>query len=115
MPIMNAMSEIVHPTQALADLATLKEHFGHLEGLHVLYIGDGDNTTASLALAFGCLPGMRLTIVTPEGYGVAQDVLSLAQEYCRESGSTVEQRHRMDDLPQGVDTVYTTRWLTMGV
>lgn len=115
MPIINAMSEVEHPTQVLADLATLKEHFGHLEGLHVLYIGDGDNTTASLALAFGRLSGMRLTIVTPEGYGVAQDVLALAQEYCRESGSTVEQHHRMDDLPQRVDTVYTTRWLTMGV
>lgn len=115
MPIINAMSEIEHPTQAVTDLAALQEHFGQLQGLHVLYIGDGDNTTASLALAFGMLPGMHLTIVTPEGYGVAQDLLDTAQEYCRESGSTVEQHHRMDALPQGVDAVYTTRWLTMGV
>ena len=115
MPIINAMSDVEHPTQAVTDLAALQEHFGTLQGLHVLYIGDGDNTTASLALAFGMLPGMRLTIVTPEGYGLPQDLLDQAAAYCRESGSTVEQHHRMDDLPQGVDVVYTTRWLTMGV
>ena len=115
MSIVNAMADSEHPTQALADLAALQEHFGRLEGLHVLYLGEGNNTSTALALAFGRLPGMRLTLVTPEGYGVAQDVLELAQGYCRESGSIVEEHHRMDALPKGVDAVYTARWLTMGV
>ncbi|HEY0781823.1 MAG TPA: ornithine carbamoyltransferase, partial [Thermoanaerobaculia bacterium] len=115
MPIVNAMSEAEHPTQAVTDLAALQEHFGRLEGLHMLFIGEGNNTAASLALAFARIPGMHLTLVTPEGYGVARDVLEMAQEDCRKSGSTVEEHHRMDALPKGVDAVYTTRWLTMGV
>jgi ornithine carbamoyltransferase len=115
MSIINAMSDNEHPTQALADLVALKEAFGHLEGLHVLYIGEGNNTTCALALAFGMLPGMRLTIVTPEGYGVPAEVIAQARGFATHSGSSIEQHHAMEALPQGVDVVYTTRWLTMGV
>jgi ornithine carbamoyltransferase len=115
MSIVNAMSDNEHPTQALADLVALKEAFGRLEGLHVLYIGEGNNTTAALALAFGMLPGMRLTIVTPEGYGIPSEVIDQANGFAAHSGSSIEQHHAMDALPRGVDVVYTTRWLTMGV
>ena len=113
MPIINAMSDNEHPTQALADLVAMKEHFGRLEGLDVLYIGEGNNTTTAQALAFGMLPGMRLTIVTPEGYGIPQEVIDRARAYG--GGSTIEQHHDMNALPTGVDVVYSTRWLTMGV
>lgn len=115
LPIVNAMSDNEHPTQALADLVAMKEAFGHLEGLHVLYIGEGNNTTTALALAFGLLPRMRLTIVTPEGYGIPQEVLAQAGGFAARSGSAIEQHHDMARLPQGVDVVYSTRWLTMGV
>lgn len=115
MSIVNAMSDNEHPTQAIADLVALKEAFGHLEDLHVLYIGEGNNTTAALALAFGLLPRMRLTIVTPEGYGVAPEIIDQARGFAAHSGSTIEQHHAMEALPQGVDVVYSTRWLTMGV
>lgn len=115
MSIINAMSDNEHPTQAIADLVALKEAFGRLEGLHVLYIGEGNNTTAALALAFGMLPGMRLTIITPEGYGVPADIIDQARGFAVHTGSSIEQHHAMDAIPQGVDVVYTTRWLTMGV
>src|SRR5918996_1680288 len=121
MSIVNAMSDNEHPTQALADLVTLHEAFGRLEDLHVLYIGEGNNTTSALAFAFGLLPRMRLTIVTPEGYGLSREVLDQARGLAERSGSigsnisTIEQHHDMDALPQGVDAVYSTRWLTMGV
>jgi ornithine carbamoyltransferase len=117
MSIVNAMSDNEHPTQAVADLVALKEAFGHLEDLHVLYIGEGNNTTTALALAFGLLPRMRLTIVTPAGYGIPQEVIEQARGFAARTGggSTIEQHHDMDALPQGVDVVYTTRWLTMGV
>jgi len=115
MSIVNAMSDNEHPTQAIADLVALKEAFGHLEGLHVLYIGEGNNTTSALALAFGMLPGMRLTIVTPEGYGIPPEIIDQARGFAVHTGSSIEQHHAMDALPQGVHVVYSTRWLTMGV
>jgi ornithine carbamoyltransferase len=115
MSIVNAMSDNEHPTQALTDLVTLKEKFGRLEDLHMLYIGEGNNTVTALALAFGMLPRMRLTIVTPEGYGIPQDIYEQARGLAAATGSQIEQRHSLEDLPQGVDAVYSTRWLTMGV
>jgi ornithine carbamoyltransferase len=115
MAIINAMSDGEHPTQAIADLSTLKETFGHLDDLHVLYLGEGNNTAASLALAIGLTPGMRLTIVTPEGYGLPNAVLETAQGLARQNGASIEQHHDAEQLPVGVDAVYTSRWQTMGV
>jgi ornithine carbamoyltransferase len=115
MSIVNAMSNNEHPTQADADLVALQEAFGRLKDLHLLYIGEGNNTTTALALAFGLLPRMHLTIVTPEGYGIPQEVIDQARGFAAGSGSIIEQHHDMEALPQGPDVVYSTRWLTMGV
>jgi ornithine carbamoyltransferase len=116
MSIVNAMSDNEHPTQAVADLAILKERFGRLDGLHVLYIGEGNNTTSALALATAMTPGLRLTIVTPEGYGMPQEFLASLRPIAQTNGGAdrITQHFSMDDLPQA-DAVYTTRWLTMGV
>lgn len=114
MAVINAMSENEHPTQAIADLVTIKENFGHLH-VHVLYLGEGNNSAAALALAVSMTPGMRLTLVTPEGYGVPAHVLETASRLALQHGASIEQHHRIDDLPKGVDVVYTTRWQTMGV
>lgn len=115
MAVVNAMSENEHPTQAITDLITLKEAFGHLDGLHVLYIGEGNNSAASLALAVALTPGMRLTIITPEGYGLRQDILETSQHLAAQHAAAVYQHHEIDLLPSDVDAVYTTRWQTMGV
>ena len=115
MSVVNAMSDNEHPTQALADLAMLKERFGQLHDLHLLYIGEGNNTAAALALAFSRLPGLRLTLVTPAGYGICKDVLEQARARARENGAEVVQHHDLGALPDGVDAVYSARWLTMGV
>ena len=115
MSVINAMSDNEHPTQAIADLATIRETLGRLNDVHVLYLGEGNNTTASLAFAMAMIPGMRLTIVTPAGYGIPNTDLETAQVIARESGAVIEQHHRIDRLPRNVDVVYTTRWQTMGV
>jgi ornithine carbamoyltransferase len=115
MSIINAMSENEHPTQAIADLVTLKEALGRLEGVHVLYLGEGNNSAASLALAMSQTPGMRLTLVTPEGYGLPEHELQTARRFAGQHGSVIEHHHDIDMLPKGVDAVYTTRWQTMGV
>src|SRR5206468_5435596 len=79
MAIVNAMSENEHPTQSLADLATLRERFGRLSGLHLLYMGEGNNSASAIALAVARVPGMRLTLVTPEGHGLPKSFLQEVQ------------------------------------
>lgn len=115
MSIINAMSDNEHPTQAIADLTTLKEEFKHLDDIHVLYVGEGNNSAAALALGVSLTPGMQLTLVTPEGYGLQDDVLKMAQSFARQYGAFVEEHHDIDKLPQNVHAVYATRWETMGV
>ena len=115
MAIINALSELEHPTQSIADLVTIKEIFGRLNDLHVLYLGDGNNTAAALALATAQIKGMRLTVVTPEGYGLPKTLMSKAATLSAQSGSLVTQQHDLDELPRDVDAVYTARWQTMGV
>ncbi len=113
--VVNALSSDEHPTQALADLATLLEHFGRLEGLHVLYCGGGNKTAAALALAMARIPGTRLTLATPAGYGLDAQTLAAARALAARHGATVEETHDAAALPRGVDAVYTSRWKEMGV
>ncbi|HYL06325.1 MAG TPA: ornithine carbamoyltransferase [Thermoanaerobaculia bacterium] len=113
--IVNAMSAEEHPTQVIADLAALLEALGSLAGTHLLFIGEGNNTAAALALAVAKTPGMRLTLVTPAGYGLPDGVLAEAKRLAGVRGAAIIHHHDMRALPQEVDAVYTTRWLTMGV
>jgi ornithine carbamoyltransferase len=115
MAIVNAMSQNEHPTQSLADLTTLREHFGRLSGLHLLYMGEGNNSASALAFAVSRLAGMRLTLVTPDGYGLPASFIEEVRRVATRHGSEIEQHHDLHHLPREVDAVYTTRWLTMGV
>jgi ornithine carbamoyltransferase len=115
MAVINAMSQNEHPTQAIADLATIREAIGRLNDVHVMYIGEGNNTAVAFALAVSRVRGMNLTLVTPAGYGLPAGVLEEAQESARLNGASVFQLHDLGNLPRGVDIVYTTRWQTMGV
>ncbi|GLZ37991.1 ornithine carbamoyltransferase [Actinokineospora sp. NBRC 105648] len=106
--VVNALTQYEHPTQALADIATLREEFGDLSGRHLLYVGEGNSTAAALVRAVELTPGLALTVVTPPGYGVPADVLVGKPE-------RITQHHDLDALPDTVDVVYTSRWQTMGV
>lgn len=114
MALVNAMSAEEHPTQALADLTTLQLQFGSLEGRSLLYVGEGNNTATALALACASVPGMSLHLRTPPGFGLPADYLERATRRAVEHGATVDERHELDDLPDVLDAVYTTRWLTTG-
>lgn len=109
MAIINAMSDTEHPTQAIADLVTIKEQFGRLHDVSVLYVGEGNNTASALAFATAMTPGMRLTLLTPEGYGLPSGVLEGL------SGFAIQQHHDISSVREKFDVVYTTRWQTMGV
>ncbi|EHR60642.1 ornithine carbamoyltransferase [Saccharomonospora cyanea] len=114
MSVINAMSGPEHPTQALTDLITLRAHFGDLRGLRVVYLGEGNNTAAAVALAFSRIPGLELELRTPPGYGVDPVIMEKAARSAERSGARVREVHHMRDLPGDVDAFYTTRWQTTG-
>ncbi|TDD32972.1 ornithine carbamoyltransferase [Actinomadura sp. KC06] len=114
MAVVNAMSADEHPTQALADLVTLNGRFGRIEGLKILYVGEGNNTAAALALALSRFEGVRLELRTPPGYGLAAAIRERALRQAADTGAAVAEHHHMDDLPGDSDVVYTTRWETTG-
>ncbi|GAA3849279.1 ornithine carbamoyltransferase [Saccharothrix violaceirubra] len=114
LPVVNAMSELEHPTQALADLTTLTARFGTLDGLRLLYVGEGNNTCTALALALSRFPGVHFEARTPPGYGMPASIVETAVAQAASSGAVVVERHDMDDLPADVRVVYTTRWQTTG-
>ncbi|WP_274563296.1 ornithine carbamoyltransferase [Streptomyces spiramyceticus] len=114
MSVVNAMSADEHPTQALTDLTTLLQQFGRIEGLRVLYIGEGNNTASALALALTRFPGAELELRTPPGYGLEDRFRKRAEEQAAHYGSRFRERHDMAGLPAGQDAIYTTRWQTTG-
>jgi len=108
-PIVNLLSDRAHPCQALADLLTLREHFGRLDGLRVAYVGDGNNVAASLAFG-AALSGVEVVVASPEGYELDTDVVARA----RNLGGAVELVADPYDAVKGVDAVYTDTWTSMG-
>jgi ornithine carbamoyltransferase len=114
MAVVNAMTADEHPTQALADLTAMRLHLGDFAGAHVLYLGEGNNSASALALALSRFRGCELDLRTPAGYGLDAAMLERARGYAAHSGARIVERHDLDDLPRGVDVVYTTRWQTTG-
>ncbi|MEU0196338.1 pyridoxal-phosphate dependent enzyme [Streptomyces afghaniensis] len=87
---------------------------GALEGVRVLYVGEGNNTATALAQGLSHVPGCRVTFATPPGYELPADILEEAAKRGAEHGTELVQSHSMDELPDQVDFVYTTRWQTTG-
>jgi ornithine carbamoyltransferase len=113
MSVVNAMSADEHPTQALADLTTLHLHCGGVDGRRILYLGEGNNTAAAVALGLARFPA-ELHLRTPAGYGVEAGVMKRALDRALRGGASIDERHDLDELPDQVDVVYTTRWQTTG-
>lgn len=112
-PVINALSEGEHPCQALADLLTILEHKGRLEGVSLAYIGDGNNVARSLALAAGMM-GMEFRIASPEGYELDETTVSRAEELARGSGGGIVCVREAKEAAAGADVVYTDVWASMG-
>ncbi len=112
-PVINALSDFEHPCQALADIMTIYEKKGELEGLTLAYIGDGNNVANSLMLV-SALTGINFRIASPKGYEIPEKVLNLAREYADSSGSVLFLTENPKEAVQGVDVVYTDAWTSMG-
>ena len=112
-PVINALSELEHPCQAMADMLTLQEHFGDLRGVHLAYVGDGNNVAHSLMLAAASL-GASISVGTPEGYEPDIEITDAARELAAASGSEVRIVNDPIEAVSGADAIYTDVWASMG-
>jgi len=110
-PVINALSDKEHPCQALADLLTIYEKKGRLEGLTLAFIGDGNNVANSLLLA-SALVGMNFRIASPVGFEVSDEVVDLARDLAQ--GSKILRVGQPKVVADGADVVYTDVWASMG-
>jgi ornithine carbamoyltransferase len=112
-PIVNALSDLEHPCQAMADILTIQEHRGELRGQRVAYIGDGNNTAASLAIACASV-GADFVIAAPPDYQIPTPAWEEANRRASESQSRVGWVELPQQAARGADVVYTDTWVSMG-
>ena len=112
-PVINALSSLEHPCQALADLLTIYEKKGELNGLTLAFVGDGNNVAHSLMLA-ASLMGMNFRIASPPGYAVQDRILHLAQDYATSSHAEILCTEEPRLAVSAADVVYTDVWTSMG-
>jgi len=112
-PVINALSELEHPCQALADMQTLQEHFGDLHNVRLAFVGDGNNVAHSLILASASL-GASITVGTPPGYEPHADILVAAEKVAAGTRAKVKVTNDPVEAVSGADAVYTDVWASMG-
>jgi ornithine carbamoyltransferase len=112
-PVINALSDAYHPCQALADVQTIREHFGRIHGLKLAFIGDGNNVAHSLMLT-GLRLGMDFAIGCPDGYDPNPDVVALATSLAAETGGRLQITHSTAEALDRAHVVYTDVWASMG-
>jgi ornithine carbamoyltransferase len=112
-PVVNALSDLEHPCQALADLLTIQEHLGSLEGKTLAYVGDGNNVAHSLLLA-GAMTGMRVVVATPPGYEPIPQIVKRAEELASQTGGAIVVTTDAAGGVRDADAVYTDVWASMG-
>ncbi len=108
-PVVNLLSDRSHPCQAVADVLTLRERLGSLDGRRIVFVGDGNNVAASLAFA-AALTGMELVVASPPGYELDDDIVDRA----RNAGGVVDVVNDPFDAVKNTDAVYTDVWTSMG-
>lgn len=113
-PVWNGLTDSYHPTQALADLLTVKENFGSLKGRKLVYTGDGRNNVANSLLVSCAKMGVDIAITAPETLFPDDKLVSVCQEYARQSGSSIEISTDAIKTVRDADVIYTDVWISMG-
>lgn len=112
-PVINGLTDLLHPTQVIGDLMTIKEHKGTLKGLKLAFIGDGNNVAHSLLFG-GAKVGMDVVIAAPDGFGPDAKILELARQDAQASGAVLSVVKDPAEAVQGADVLYTDVWASMG-
>jgi ornithine carbamoyltransferase len=112
-PVINALTDLSHPCQAMADFQTLREHKGALSSLKLAYVGDGNNVCHSLMLA-AARGGTKMAVGTPAGYEPNPDMVRWAREDGKDTGFTLTLTPSAEEAVTGADAVYTDVWASMG-
>lgn len=112
-PVINALTDLYHPCQALADLLTVQERKGSFEGLKSVFIGDGNNVAHSWIIA-SVKMGMDAVLAAPEGYGPDPDVWKQIEQAAEQSGASVTRTKDPEEAAKGADVIYTDVWTSMG-
>jgi len=112
-PVINGLSDLLHPCQALADVFTIKEKFNNLEGVKLAYIGDGNNVLHSL-LYCGAKMGLNISFATPKGYEPDADILKEAIKIAGDTGAKIEVANNKEEAASCADVLYTDVWVSMG-
>lgn len=112
-PVINALSDLEHPCQALADYFTLLERFGDLKKISLAYVGDGNNVAHSLLLTCACL-GSSIKVATPKGYSCNPQLVAEARQLAKQTGAQIDILTDPHVAVSGVDAVYTDAWASMG-
>lgn len=112
-PVINGLTDLVHPTQVIADLMTIEEHLGRLEGIKLAFIGDGNNVAHSL-LQICAKMGVHMTIACPPGYEPSAEIVAGARQDAAETGARLEIVEDPLEAVKDADAVYTDLWASMG-
>ena len=112
-PVINGLTDELHPCQALADLMTVRQEFGNLLGRRIAYIGDGNNVAQSLMIACA-RAGLDFSIASPPGYEVADNYLEVARSIAAGTGAGIETGAAPEAAAEGADAVYSDVWTSMG-
>ncbi len=112
-PVINGLTDLVHPVQILADFLTIKEKFGYLKGLKLAFVGDGNNVAHSLMLG-GAKMGMEVRVVCAKGYEPNKDIQKLAEEDAKPHGGRIVVTNDLGQGLKDIDIVYTDVWTSMG-
>lgn len=112
-PVWNGLTDDYHPTQILADFLTLKEHFGYLKGLKLVFVGDGRNNMANSLMIGSAKMGVNFSIIAPKSLWPQEDLVELCKEYAKESGAEIIISESVDEVVNA-DAIYTDVWCSMG-
>lgn len=112
-PVINGLTDLLHPCQALTDMLTIQEHLEVLKGRKLVYVGDGNNMAHSLMFACAKV-GMNMVCASPKGYQPDPEILAQAQEDAKETGCTISVEEDMFKAAKGADVLYTDVWTSMG-
>ncbi|NPV14888.1 ornithine carbamoyltransferase [candidate division WOR-3 bacterium] len=112
-PVINALSDLEHPCQILADLLTIRQHYGQLEGVTVAWTGDGNNVCHSLLLAAGIV-GFNLNVATPKGFEPNSEISAQSREFAAKSGARLKFTYDPCEAVANADFIYTDVWASMG-